>query len=48
MVLSAVAYAGNSNQQAQQAFEAATSQLSGLGLKLVLREATNLTQLRRV
>ncbi|MCC7333477.1 MAG: M48 family metallopeptidase [Pirellulaceae bacterium] len=47
VVLSAVAYAGNSNQRAQQAFEAAASQLSGLGLKLVLREATNLTQLRR-
>ncbi|MEZ6080853.1 MAG: hypothetical protein R3C56_35845 [Pirellulaceae bacterium] len=36
VVLSAV-ICGSSNQQAQQAFEAAASQLSGLGLKLVLR-----------
>ena len=47
VVLSAVAYAGNSDERAQKAFAAAASQLSALGLRLVSREAASLSQLRR-
>lgn len=47
VVLSAVAYAGNSDQRAQKAFAKGASQLPTLGLGLVSREAANLTQLRR-
>ncbi len=47
VVLSAVAYAGNSDERAQKAFSAAASELSNLGLKLVSRQDASLTQLRR-
>ncbi|MEO8271338.1 MAG: hypothetical protein ABI557_16570, partial [Aureliella sp.] len=47
VVLSAVAYAGNSDQRAQQAFATAASQLSDLRLKLLSREEASLAQLRR-
>lgn len=47
VVLSAIAYAGNSDKKAQQAFAAAADQLPKVPLKLLARSAAGLPQLRQ-